>query len=126
MHITQNKIISKGQRAVLFNLFYLRERLTLLLFLSVNDASSVPSTRTACLCSSLLRCTWKGEIPSSLYFSKLQPNPFSSQYFFNCASNKCKCTSSSFFMGNYIYVHFQYLNVYVQIPCVNYTCGVSM
>jgi len=65
---------------------------------AVIETSSVPRTKIACLCSSLLRCTWKGEIPSSLYFVKSQSNLFSSQYFFNRANNICRCISSSFFM----------------------------
>jgi len=54
-----------------------------LLFFAVSDASSVPRTKTACLCSSLLRCTWKGEMLNSLYFAKSQSTPFCSQCFFN-------------------------------------------
>ncbi len=53
------------------------------LFLAASDTSSVPRMKTACLWSSLLRCTWKGVIPSSLYLAKSQFTSCSSQYLFN-------------------------------------------
>ncbi len=59
------------------------------------EASLVPSTKIACLCSALLRWMCNGLMCKALYSEKSPPIPFCSKYRFICTNRECRCISSS-------------------------------